>query len=136
MQLRKRVSEPWFTLISAGVKQVEGRLDKGDFARIKTGDVIVWENDELGFTRTCRTRVEGRAQYSGFRAYLQKEHLSRCLPAAGIKTISRGVRVYHMYYSAEDEKRYGVVALRLLLGDGRTARTHTTHRPVKDASSK
>jgi ASC-1-like (ASCH) protein len=125
MQLRKRVSEPWFTLISAGVKQVEGRLDKGDFSRIQTGDVIVWENDELGFTRTCRTRVDGRAQYPGFRAYLQKEHLSRCLPAAGIRTIAQGVRVYHRYYSAEDEMRYGVVALRLSLDDGGTARTHT-----------
>ena len=94
MLLRKRVSEPWFTLISAGVKQVEGRLDRGGgFARIQTGDVIVWENDDLGFTRTCRTRVEGRTKYSAFRAYLQREHLSRCLRAAGIKTIDQGVRV-------------------------------------------
>lgn len=40
MHLRKRVSEPWFTLIGMGLKQVEGRLNKGDFARLETGDVI------------------------------------------------------------------------------------------------
>ena len=115
MHLRKRVSEPWFTLISMGLKQVEGRLMKGDFARLETGDVIVWENDELGFTRTCETRVKGMAHYRTFRAYLQKEHLSRCLPATGLKTLAQGVQVYHKYYSEEDERRYGVLALRLSL---------------------
>ncbi|CAL8461123.1 g654 [Coccomyxa elongata] len=72
MHLRKTVSEPWFTLISMGLKQVEGRLMKGNFTRLETGDVILWENDELGF-------------------------------------------VYHKYYSEEDERRYGVLALRLSL---------------------
>ncbi|CAL8463342.1 g2876 [Coccomyxa elongata] len=115
MHLRKRVSEPWFTLISMGLKQVEGRLNKGDFARLETGDVIVWENDELGFTRTCETRVNGMAHYRTFRAYLQIKHLSRCLHAAGVKTIAQGVQVYREYYSAEDERRYGVLALRLSL---------------------
>ena len=113
MHLRKRVSEPWFTLISAGLKQVEGRLDKGDFARLDTGDVIVWENDDLGFTRSCKTRVDGTAHYPTFRAYLQSEHLNRCLPAAGVKTLAQGVRVYRKYYTEHDEKSFGVVALRL-----------------------
>lgn len=71
MHLRKRVSEPWFTLIGMGLKQVEGRLNKGDFARLETGDVIVWDNDELGFTRTCETCVNGMAHYRTFRTYLQ-----------------------------------------------------------------
>lgn len=34
----KNVSEPWFTKIKEGDKMVEGRLNKGDFAKIKPGD--------------------------------------------------------------------------------------------------
>ncbi|CAK0767002.1 hypothetical protein CVIRNUC_003417 [Coccomyxa viridis] len=75
----------------------------------------MWENDELGFTRTRKTRVDSTAHYSTFRAYLQKEQLSRCLPAAGVTTLAQGVQVYRKYYSEEGERRYGVLALRLSL---------------------
>ena len=48
---KKNVSEPWFTLISLGIKTIEGRLNKGDFKEINEGDVIKWTNNDFNFTR-------------------------------------------------------------------------------------
>ena len=47
----KNVSEPWFTKIKEGDKMVKGRLNKGDFAKIKPGDKFRFTNNELGFER-------------------------------------------------------------------------------------
>ena len=35
MLYTKNLSEPWFTLIKLGLKKCEGRLNKGDFAKMK-----------------------------------------------------------------------------------------------------
>jgi ASC-1-like (ASCH) protein len=65
------LSEPWFTLISLGLKKVEGRLNKGKF----------------------------------------KEELQNCLP--GISNMDTGLSVYYKYYTKEDEKKFGIVAIQL-----------------------
>ena len=43
----KNLSEPWFSLIHEGEKTIEGRLNKGDFANMVVGDIIVFTNNEL-----------------------------------------------------------------------------------------
>ena len=49
--ITKNISEPWFSLIKIGLKTVEGRLNKGDFASLTKGDCIKFVNNELGFIR-------------------------------------------------------------------------------------
>jgi hypothetical protein len=39
---RFHVSEPWFSLISLGIKTIEGRKNKGIFKELKIGDVVEW----------------------------------------------------------------------------------------------
>lgn len=107
---RKNVSEPWFTLIKINVKTCEGRLNKGDFSAMKTGDVIVFENDNFGF-RSTRKIIKKVNIYLGFKEYLETEGLDKCLP--GVDTIEEGVAIYHKYYSKEDEKKYSVAAILL-----------------------
>ncbi len=48
----KTLSEPWFTLIGLGIKKCEGRLNKDDFAKMKKGDTIIFENNDFSFF-TC-----------------------------------------------------------------------------------
>lgn len=115
MRLIKNVSEPWFTLIALGLKKVEGRLRKGDFADVKQGQVIVWRNDELGFPRTVKTTVKSTQEYSSFEKYLKGECLKQCLPAPGVTSMSKGVAVYRKYYTKELEREHGIVAIRLSL---------------------
>lgn len=112
---RKHLSEPWFTLVGAGAKTVEGRLAKGSFAQMAPGDVIVWYNDDWGFPREVRTRITRVTRHATFRRYLAQEGLRKCLPAPGVRTLAQGVRVYRMFYPADEERRHGVLAIQLQL---------------------
>jgi ASC-1-like (ASCH) protein len=104
----KNVGEPWFTLISLGLKKVEGRLDKGSFAEMAVGDVVKWTNNDFGL-RQVITRIKRKTKYSSFREYLESECLSNCLP--GFSSLDQGVAVYRKYYSMADEAASGVVAI-------------------------
>ena len=43
----ENVSEPWFTLISLGLKTVEGRKNKGRFKDMQVGEIIEWTNKDF-----------------------------------------------------------------------------------------
>lgn len=111
--ITKNVSEPWFSLIAAGKKSVEGRLNKGDFAELKKDDVITWTNDQLGFIRKVKTVVVKVNKYTSFYEYLTKEKLNHCLPTHGVDTISKGVKVYRQFYDKSMEKEFGIAAIKL-----------------------
>lgn len=108
--ITKDISEPWFSLIKVGLKTVEGRLNKGDFASLIKGDCIKVVNTKLGFMRNYIIKITSIHKYTSFKEYLEKEKLEKCLP--GIDTIEDGVKVYYKYYSKEDEEKYKIVAIR------------------------
>ena len=104
----KNLSEPWFTLVQLGIKKSEGRLNKGSF---KKGDIIVFENSELGYNRSYRVKITSIIKYETFNEFIKKEKIENCLP--GIDSIENGVKVYRKYYSEKEEQEYRVIALRL-----------------------
>ena len=108
--ITKNLSEPWFSLIKVGLKTVEGRLNKGDFASLTKGECIKFVNTDLGFIRNYTIKITSIYKYTSFREYLEKEKLEKCLP--GIETIEDGVKVYYKYYSKEDEEKYKIIAIR------------------------
>ena len=111
------VSEPWFSLIQAGTKSVEGRLSKSRFAEIQAGEIIRWTNEEQKtksgkpVTREVITKVSAVVYYPDFEKYLATERLKNCLP--GVRTIKDGVVVYHKFYPKEERQKYKVMAIRL-----------------------
>jgi ASC-1-like (ASCH) protein len=108
----EHLSEPWFTLISLGLKTVEGRKNKGKFKDMKVGDIIKWTNDDFK-NRTVLTRIVGKNVYKTFAEYLEEEGLEKCLP--GIPSLEHGLSVYFKYFTKEDEAEFGVVAIKLEL---------------------
>ena len=110
--LTKNVSEPWFSLISVGLKTVEGRLNKGDFKALNVGDTIKWTNDDF-MHREVLTRVIRKTEYPSFQTYLETEGLSKCLPT--IPTLEGGLSVYFKYYTKEQETEHGIVAIELMV---------------------
>jgi ASC-1-like (ASCH) protein len=104
----KDLSEPWFSLIKLGIKKVEGRLHKGDFANMKVGDSILFTNNEFGFERKCRMEIKHISYYDNFRSYLENELVERCLP--GIENIEDGLNIYYKYYKKSDEIKYKIIA--------------------------
>jgi ASC-1-like (ASCH) protein len=101
------VNDPWFTLIDAGIKTVEGRLRKGKYAEIRAGDTI-------RFTRTrdsCSTSVvvEAVRPYASFEAMLSDNTIEKTLP--GVPDVASGILVYRKFYTAAQEKEFGALAL-------------------------
>ena len=110
-EFTKHISEPWFSLIKVGCKTCEGRLGKGDFAKMKKNDYVIFENSDLGFARTVRVKITSIHNYNSFIKYLETETVENCLP--GIDNLDDGLKVYYKYFSKEDEEKYKVVAVRL-----------------------
>ena len=109
----KNVSEPWFSLMKLGIKKCEGRLNKGDFSKMKKNDKIQFINHELGFERNFTVKITSIHKYDTFKTYLEKETLEKCLP--GIDTIQQGETIYYKYYSKNNENRYKIIAIRIQL---------------------
>lgn len=109
---KEHLSEPWFTLISMGLKTVEGRKNKGKYKEMKVGDIIEWVNDDFK-PRSIMTRVVDKNVYPTFKEYLESSGLENCLP--GMPDIAHGLSVYYKYFTPEDEATYGVVAIKLEL---------------------
>lgn len=103
------VRDPWFTYISDGSKQVEGRLDKGLFSKLKIGDNVSWVNGNS----LVKTRITNITKYPSFHDMISTEGLNRVLP--NIKSIDNGINIYRQFYTESDEKRLGVLAITLQL---------------------
>lgn len=107
---KKHLSEPWFTLVLLGYKTIEGRLDKGDFEIIEARDIIEWFNEDI-ISRSFMTRVIRKTKYESFRDYLRIEGLEKSLP--GITNLEDALKIYAKFYSTEEEKKFGVIALEI-----------------------
>jgi len=108
----ENLSEPWFSLISLGLKKVEGRKNKGRFEDMQVGDLINWTNDDF-MHRNVLTIIKRKSVYTSFKEYLENEGLKNCLP--GIHSLEHGLSVYYKYFTKEEENEFGVVAIELEL---------------------
>lgn len=106
------VSHPWFGLIKMGAKTVEGRKNKGVFAEMKEGDIVIWfnENDRV------KTKIINKKIYKSFYEMIEDNGIKNVLP--GYTNIKEGVeKVYYKFYTPEDEKMYGVVGIKIKVID-------------------
>ena len=103
----KSISEPWFSLIKSGEKNVEGRLDRHVYARLEINDIIIWNNNEEYVT----TKVVNITKYKTFYDYLENQGLEKTVPF--VKTIDDGVKIYYTFYTKKEEDEFGVLAFQL-----------------------
>lgn len=109
MKYKKHLNEPWFTLVCSGKKTCEGRLNKGEFANMQKDDTIEFYNKDLN--KTCKVIITDIHHYKSFEDMIRKERLKNCLPDGKTKTIEDGVKIYHQFYSKEDEDKFGVIGI-------------------------
>ena len=69
---RFHVSEPQFSLISLGIKTIEGRKNNGIFNFLKIGKVKEWFNNDFN-DREVKTKIIDKRIYKTFKEYLEKE---------------------------------------------------------------
>lgn len=103
--------------IIAGQKTIEGRLNKGKFARYQPGDVVTLRRDYRDTDGTLRdgqpdaARVEIIAirRYKSFLAMVTAEGYKKVIPLA--TNAAEAADEYNRYYSVEDQRHYGVLAI-------------------------
>jgi len=108
--MKKHLSEPWFSLVMLDKKKYEGRLNKGEFSSLKVGNVITFFNDDFSIHREFSVEVTKIKKYTSFLFFLTSK-LYKALPS--VSTIKEGITVYRNYYSENDEKKYGIIAIKI-----------------------
>ncbi|XP_058184548.1 uncharacterized protein LOC131302015 [Rhododendron vialii] len=96
------VQEPFFSQLKDGMKTVEGRCAVGDYNKIFSGALIL-------FNKCLVLQVQDVRRYASFLEMLEAESLTKVLP--GVQTIEEGVQIYRKFYSEEKEKLNGVLAI-------------------------
>ena len=104
MEWEMGLQEEYLRLIKEGKKKIEGRLYDEKRRQIKPGDTIIFEGK-------LKVKVKALRLYPSFREMLSEEGLGNVLP--GIKTIEEGIQIYRQFYTEEEEKKHGVVAIEI-----------------------
>lgn len=100
-------AEPYFSFLKNGQKTIEGRIKKGWYRFVRPGDhIIVYNEEETG---SVEVLVKGVRTYSSIKEMLGKEQIKKLLP--DVETIEEGIEVYKRFYTEEQQKEFGVVAI-------------------------
>jgi ASC-1-like (ASCH) protein len=103
--------EPWFGYLKSGQKSIEGRLKRGKYAMIQVGDRMEVNNEDE--SDIVAVEVMGVREYLSFKAMLLSEPIDKVLP--GISDINEALSIYRRFYSEDEEKKFGVVAIEIRL---------------------
>ena len=102
-------AEPYFTFVKNGLKTIEGRIYKGYYRLLKPQDHIVIYNEEE--SDSVEVVVKAVRKYLSIREMLRSEPLEKLLPDA--KNPEEGEKIYRKFYTFEQEKEFGVVAIEI-----------------------
>jgi len=99
------VQEPYYSFIINGQKTVEGRLNKGKFASIQKGDILILAPENIEF------EVIKKNIYNSFKEMIQSEGVKNVIPDK--TNIEEAIKVYYKFYTAEQENEFGVSAIKI-----------------------
>ena len=96
-----------FEWIKSGKKSVEIRLYDEKRKKLKIGDIIIFK--KLGGSEEIKARIKGLLRFNSFRdlfLFIPKKYLAH-------ESLDLEEQVLRMrkYYSEEDEKKHGVLAI-------------------------
>ncbi|XP_042490256.1 uncharacterized protein LOC122070196 isoform X2 [Macadamia integrifolia] len=98
------INEPFFSQLRAGQKTIEGRCAAGDYNRIGSGTMLL-------FNKCLLLEVKDVRRHDSFSEMLELESLPKVLP--GVNSIEEGVQIYHKFYTEGKEKSNGVLAIHI-----------------------
>lgn len=100
-------------------KTIEGRLNRGKFAQYQPGDIVELRRDMRdadgilhdGDEAEIRVRVIAVRPYVSFLKMINAEGYQNVIPDA--TSPQDAIDEYDKYYSAEDQQKYGVLAIQI-----------------------
>ncbi|TYH83579.1 hypothetical protein ES332_D02G141600v1 [Gossypium tomentosum] len=97
------VQEPFFSMSRDGFKTIEGWCAVGKYNNIEPGSMIL-------LNKCLVLEVQDVRHYATFSKMLEAESISQVLP--GVKsTEEAGLQTYRKFYTEEEERSYGVIAI-------------------------
>ena len=99
------VQEPYKTFILNWQKIFEWRLNKWKFAEMQVWDILEFEDSKENF------KIISKQIFLNFSEMIEFCGIQRIIPDA--ETIEEAVNVYYKFYTPEDEKNFGVVAIEI-----------------------
>lgn len=97
---RKKIQEPYFSYIALGIKDVEGRLNRGDWKEMENGDSLIIVSPHGIEIKTEIVRIYSYPTFND----LYRRFGDRLLP-------NEDPSIYYQWYTPEEEKRYGVIGV-------------------------
>ena len=98
------VQEPYFSFLKNGQKTIEGRLGKEKWLQLKKDEILI-------VNKSLKLKVIKVTKYKSFEEMLIFEGIKNVIPDK--QSLKDAVNVYYNFYSIEDEKKYGVVAIKI-----------------------
>jgi len=102
-------TEPYFTFVKNGQKTIEVRVAKDKYKDINIDDQFIVHNDDE--TDSIEVKIIGIRKYPSIKDLLEHEDLYKILPNA--KSIDEGIEIYKKFYTEEQQKEFGVVAIEI-----------------------
>lgn len=110
MTYEMKLKDKYFNLIKDGKKIYEIRLNDEKRQQINVGDIVVFKK-EPNLVEKIDTIVNDLIHFKSF------EEMANALPFEKVgflnRTVEEVVDAYHEFYSEEDEKKYGIVAIKV-----------------------
>lgn len=102
IQNELHVQEPFFSYLKDGLKTIEGRCATGKYNLLGSGTLLL-------INKCTILKVQDIIHYTSFSEMLTAENLSKVLP--GVQAIEEGVEIYRKFYTDEQERSNGVLAI-------------------------
>ena len=111
--------------VRRGDKTIEVRLDRGKFAEFAPGDRVKVRRDYRrsdgtihdGEPDALRLKIVAVRRYTDFASLIEREGYQRVIPWAA--SPAQAVAEYDAFYSADDQARYGVLAIEVVVEKSR-----------------
>ena len=105
---RMKLSEPWYTYVKEGKKNIEGRIYDAKRKLLKIGDKIIF-TDENNDNEIEKEIIHLKI-FENFDSAIRYAKLKNILP--GINTYKEGVKLYNSIPGyAEGSKEFGVILI-------------------------
>jgi DNA 3'-phosphatase len=105
------IAYPYLGFIRSGIKKYEGRLYRGQWTDIHPGDELILYSKHLDGD-PVKVLVSTVTRYNTF-AEMYSALGKQLLPNA--ETVENAINIYNWFYTAEDQAKYGAVAIGLVL---------------------
>lgn len=102
---------PWFQYLFEGIKKWDVQLQKNEWNNVNVDDVILYCGSVNECGKVCCMKIIDIKKFNNFTELIKVIPLHKIMP--NITLDIDALALFHTWYSEEDEKKYGIIAVNL-----------------------